>query len=83
MQAPFQAEMLCLADPVPGDLVDHLAAEQGGVKAVKLDPTLRRLLGVGNSTGLGMALPSASSVLIHHWFAAREEALARVRSNPI
>ena len=57
MQAPFQAEMLSvwLTRAFTIDLVEHLAAEQGGVKAVKLDPTLRRFLGVGNSTGLGMA----------------------------
>ncbi len=85
MQAPFQAEMLSvwLTRAFTVDLVDHLAAEQGGVKAVKLDPTLRRLLGVGNSTGLGMApFLVRHPVLIHHWFAAREEALARVRSQP-
>ena len=85
MQAPFQAEMLSvwLTRAFTIDLVDHLAAEQGGVKAVKLDPTLRRLLGVGNSTGLGMApFLVRHPVLIHHWFAAREEALARVRSQP-
>ena len=85
MQAPFQAEMLSvwLTRAFTIDLVDHLAAEQGGVQAVKLDPTLRRLLGVGNSTGLGMApFLVRHPVLIHHWFAAREEALARVRSQP-
>ena len=85
MQAPFQAEMLSvwLTRAFTVDLVEHLAAEQGGVEAVKLDPTLRRLLGVGNSTGLGMApFLVRHPVLIHHWFAAREEALARVRSQP-
>ena len=85
MQAPFQAEMLSvwLTRAFTVDLVEHLAAEQGGVVAVKLDPTLRRLLGVGNSTGLGMApFLVRHPVLIHHWFAAREEALARVRSQP-
>mgnify|MGYP007000370832 len=65
------------------DLVEHLAAELGGAQAVKLDPALRSLLGVGNSTGLGMApFLVRHPVLIHHWFAAREEALARVRSQP-
>ena len=85
MRAPFQAEMLSvwLTRAFTIDLVEHLAAELGGAQAVKLDPALRSLLGVGNSTGLGMApFLVRHPVLIHHWFAAREEALARVRSQP-
>ena len=85
MRAPFQAEMLSvwLTRAFTVDLVEHLAAELGGAQAVKLDPALRSLLGVGNSTGLGMApFLVRHPVLIHHWFAAREEALARVRSQP-
>jgi hypothetical protein len=44
---------------------------------------LRRILGVGNATGLGMApFLVRHPVLIHNWFFARETALARVRALP-
>ena len=61
------------------DWVHYLAAEQGGENAVNLDRQLRRYLGVGNATGLGMA-----PYLINHpcivdqWMFAREMALAEV-----
>jgi hypothetical protein len=85
MQTSFQAEMLSiwLTRAFTVDLVEHLATVRGGERAVKLDRSLRQLLGVGNSTGLGMApFLVRHPVLLHHWFAAREEALARVRSQP-
>jgi hypothetical protein len=63
------------------DLVEHLAAVRGGTAAVGLDPALRRILGVGNSTGLGMApFLIRHPVLFNNWVVAREEALARVRA---
>jgi len=37
------------------DIVEHLASVRSPKDAVKLDPAIRRRLGVGNSTGLGMA----------------------------
>ena len=38
---------------------------------------------MGNSTGFGHgSLLARHLVLIHHWFAAREEALVRARSQP-
>ena len=42
---------------------------------------MRRRLGVGNATGLGMApFLVRHPLLMHNWFHARETALARVRS---
>lgn len=82
LRAPFQAEMLSvwLTRAFTVDLAEHLAALQGGERAVRLDPALRRGLGVGNSTGLGMApFLMRHPVLLNNWIAAREEALARVR----
>ena len=65
------------------DLVNHLAVIKGGAKAAVLDKALRRRLGVGNSTGLGMApFLVRHPVLLNNWMAAREEALARVRALP-
>ena len=82
---PFQAEMLTvwLIRSFTVDLAEHVAARRAPGRAVKLNPTLRRGLGVGNATGLGMApFLVRHPVLIHNWFDARETALARVRSLP-
>lgn len=83
LRAPFQAEMLSvwLTRAFTVDLAEHLAAARGGGRAVRLDPALRRRLGVGNSTGLGLApFLIRHPVLVNNWIAAREEALARVRA---
>ncbi len=83
MRAPFQAEMLSvwLTRAFTVDLVEHLARARGGDRAVPLAPDLKRELGVGNSTGLGMApFLVRHPVLLNNWMMAREEALARVRA---
>jgi hypothetical protein len=80
---PFQAEMLTvwLIREFTVDIVEHLAAVQGGAGAVALDLAMKRDLGVGNSTGLGMApFLVRHPVLMNNWMMAREEALARVRA---
>lgn len=85
MAAPFQAEMLTvyLIRCFVRDLVNHMAQALGGPKAVKLDPKIAKTLGIGNSTGLGMApFVINHPVLFNNWIAAREEAIARVRSQP-
>ena len=65
------------------DLAEHLAAVKGGAKAACLEKTMRRSLGVGNSTGLGMApFLVRHPVLLNNWMAAKDEALARVRALP-
>ena len=83
LAGPFRAEMLSvwLIRAFTLDLVEHLARVRGGARATVLEPALRRRVGVGNSTGLGMA-----PFLVNHpmllgcWMMAREEALARVRA---
>ncbi len=83
VSAPFQAEMLTvwLIRTFTVDLVEHIARGIGGEKAVALDPELKRTLGVGNSTGLGMApFLVRHPVLLNNWMMVREEALARVRA---
>jgi len=85
VSAPFQVEMLTVwhIRAFCADLVEHLAAVKGGAQAVRLDPATRRALGVGNSTGLGMApFLVRHPVLLNNWMMAREEALARVRAQP-
>ena len=83
LAGPFRAEMLSvwLTRAFTVDLVEHLARARGGASAVRLDRDLRRRLGVGNSTGLGMApFLVRHPVLLNNWMQAREEALARVRA---
>ena len=80
---PFQAEMLCvyIARQFSVDWVEHIAQARGGSTFVPLDPRLKRALGVGNATGLGMApFLVGHPKLIHRWILARETALARVRA---
>jgi hypothetical protein len=81
--APFQAEMLAvfLIRAFTLDLVDHMAKVKAPERAVTLSPALRRSLGVGNATGLGMApFLMNHPALLDHWITARETALAQVRS---
>lgn len=62
------------------DIAEHMARVRGGADAVALDPDIRRRIGVGNSTGLGMApFLVTHPALLHTWINARETALARVR----
>jgi hypothetical protein len=85
LRAPFQAEMLTvwLIRAFTTDLAEFLARARGGSRAARLDPALRRRLGVGNSTGLGMApFLVRHPALFNNWVMAREEALARVRALP-
>ena len=83
LAGPFQAEMLTvwLIRNFTLDLVEHLARLRNPQGAVPLDRALRRRLGVGNATGLGMApFLVKHPALIDRWILARETALARVRS---
>lgn len=86
LRGPFQVEMLSvwLTRAFTVDLVEHLAVAKGGAAAVRLDKDLRRSLGVGNSTGLGLApFLIRHPTLLNNWMMAREEALARVRAQPL
>ncbi|MBY6057779.1 hypothetical protein [Leisingera daeponensis] len=83
LSTPFQAEMLSvyLTRVFVRDLVEHMARAKGGDQAVPLAPGTSRRLGIGNSTGLGMAPYIVNHpVLFNNWIMAREEAIARVRS---
>ena len=76
LEGPFAAEMLTVW------LIRHfthaLAEHVGGAS---LDPALKRHLGIGNSTGLGMApFLVTHPVLLNNWMLVRETALARVRA---
>lgn len=81
--APFAAEMFTCYMLREFSVVQaqHIAKARAPTTAVDLDDELRRYLGIGNSTGLGMA-----PYLIHHplliakWIEARETALAHILS---
>lgn len=76
LEGPFAAEMLTvwLIRTFTHDLVEHV----GGAP---MDRHLKRHLGVGNSTGLGMApFLVTHPVLLNNWMLVRETALARVRA---
>ena len=81
-RGPFRAEMLLvfMVRHFQFELANHVARAAGGDSAVELAPDRAALLGIGNSTGLGMApFIIRHPVLFHHWIAGRETALARVR----
>jgi hypothetical protein len=83
LRNPFQVEMLTvyLIRNFVLDLVEHMARVKGADKAVNLEPRLRRCLGIGNSTGLGMAPFLVNHpALLSTWILARETALARIRA---
>lgn len=85
-RVPFQVEMLSvyLTRWFVRDLVQHMAnarAQASGRVAAQLDPGLARSMGIGNSTGLGMApFLLNHPVLFSNWVQVRETALQRVRS---
>ena len=84
MSGPFQAEMLTvwLIRNFSHDLVEHVAKARSQT-AVPLSKNIKRHLGIGNSTGLGMAPFLVNHpVLLNNWMMVREQALARVRANP-
>ena len=80
--APFQVEMLTvyLIRAFVLDLVEQVASGRSA-DAVALAPEIRRSLGIGNSTGLGMApFLLTHPQLVSNWIEAREHALALVRA---
>ena len=81
--SPFQLEMMTvyLIRTFVMDLIEHLAVMKNPETAVKLDSSIRRSFGVGNSTGLGMAPFLINHPrLIHNWFEAKENAIATVKN---
>ena len=83
LTGPFQAEMLTLymIRMFTTDLVEHIAQRRSPDRYVPLDRSLKRHLGIGNATGLGMApFLVTHPRLLNNWLVAKETALARVRS---
>ena len=82
---PFSAQMFAvyLLRHFSIEQVNHLARCQAPESAVALAPELQRYLGIGNSTGLGMApFLINHPQLIQQWVYGREYALAHARLQP-
>lgn len=79
---PFRLEMMLvyLVRQFTFDQVNHVAKNKNPKKAVKLDPEICRNLGIGNSTGLGMAPFIVNHpTLLNNWISARETSLKKIR----
>ena len=79
---PFRLEMMLvyLVRQFTFDQVNHIAKSKNPKKAVVLDPNISRNLGIGNSTGLGMAPFIVNHpLLLNNWIMARETALKQIR----
>ncbi|WP_246658828.1 hypothetical protein [Mesorhizobium sp. J18] len=82
---PLQAQLLTayLMREYSCDLVEHLA-RLTSKKAVPLDPAIRRYLGVGNGSALGLIFfVHRHPQLIGNWIGAREKAIALARALPV
>ncbi len=80
---PFRLEMMLvyLVRQFTFDQVNHIAKSRSPNKAVTLNENIARNLGIGNSTGLGMAPFLVNHpTLLHNWIYCREKALKQIRS---
>lgn len=78
---PFAAEMFTcyMLRHFSMQQADHLASQRAPKSAVALDEDIKRYIGIGNSTGLGMApFLINHPLLINQWIEMREIALATV-----
>ena len=81
---PFSAEMFScfLIRQFSLDQTDHIASMRAPETAVKLNDDIKRYIGIGNATGLGMApFLIKHPLLINSWIEKREFALAHIISS--
>ena len=79
---PFRLEMMLvyLVRQFTFDQVNHIAKYRNPKKAINLDNNISRNLGIGNSTGLGMAPFIVNHpTLLNNWILSREKALKKIR----
>jgi hypothetical protein len=82
INGPFRLEMMLvyLVRQFTFDQVNHVAHYKNPKKAVKLDKQICKNLGIGNSTGLGMAPFIVNHpTLLNNWILSRETALKKIR----
>ena len=79
---PFRLEMMLvyLVRQFTFDQVNHIAKHKNPNTAVELDLNICRNLGIGNSTGLGLAPFIVNHpILLNNWILAKETALKKIR----
>ena len=82
INGPFRLEMMLvyLVRQFTFDQVNHVAFHKNPSKAVALDKKICKNLGIGNSTGLGMAPFIVNHpTLLNNWILSREIALKKIR----
>ena len=82
INGPFRLEMMLvyLVRQFTFDQVNHVAHFKNPKKAVKLNEQICKNLGIGNSTGLGMAPFIVNHpTLLNNWILSREKALKKIR----
>ena len=82
INGPFRLEMMLvyLVRQFTFDQVNHIAKSKNPKTAVKLDKDICKSLGIGNSTGLGMAPFIVNHpTLLNNWIMSREVALKEIR----
>ena len=82
INGPFRLEMMLvyLVRQFTFDQVNHVAHYKNPKIAVKLDKQICKNLGIGNSTGLGMAPFIVNHpTLLNNWILSRETALKKIR----
>ena len=82
INGPFRLEMMLvyLVRQFTFDQVNHVAFHKNPKKAIKLDEKICKNLGIGNSTGLGMAPFIVNHpTLLNNWILSRETALKKIR----
>ena len=82
INGPFRLEMMLvyLVRQFTFDQVNHIAKHRNPKNFIELDKEISRNLGIGNSTGLGMAPFIVNHpTLLNNWILAREKALKKVR----
>ena len=82
INGPFRLEMMLvyLVRQFTFDQVNHIAHHKNPKTSVKLDKKICKNLGIGNSTGLGMAPFIVNHpTLLNNWILSREIALKKIR----
>ena len=82
INGPFRLEMMLvyLVRQFTFDQVNHVAYHKNPKTAVQLDHKICKNLGIGNSTGLGMAPFIVNHpTLLNNWILSRETALKKIR----
>tara|TARA_Y100000591_G_scaffold319595_1_gene331821 strand:+ start:519 stop:2177 length:1659 start_codon:yes stop_codon:yes gene_type:complete len=82
IKGPFRLEMMLvyLVRQFTFDQINHIAKNKNPKKFVELDRKIAKGLGIGNSTGLGMAPFIVNHpTLLNNWVLARENILKKIR----